>query len=376
MTSFLRYIAKYKDITLSEKPFGIVDALVLTALAYLPYPYEEKFNVNDDIIVNDLINDYLKQENKANTTFTRKLDLEFAQLIKDSKRFSTLRMVWYVRRNSVSEEKQFTALSFLYNDKIFVSYMGTDTSLVGWKEDLNLSFQSATAGQLSAVKYLKEIARTYPNKEIILSGHSKGGNFAMYAGTFIDRETQNRIKYIFNFDGPGFTKEIIKSREYHYIRKKIITVVPSYSLVGMIFEKSDRFLIVESKGTRFASHLYYFWVVEDDDFKYVKKISYFSLRTHFTIHYVMESLDKEEREIFVKRVYDALLSSGETTVFGVFRRIPKIIEYSINSFYHLAEREKHIIKKAIKSIFVGATRYSKEVAIFKKISSKWMEEDK
>lgn len=376
MTSFLRYIDRYRNVTLEEKEFGIVDALVLTAIVYLPYPYEEKFNKNRGITINDMIYDYLRQKNRPKSTFTRKLDLEMASLIKDSKRYSTLLMAGYVRRNSIDEEKQFTALSFVHKEKVFVSFMGTDTSLVGWKEDLNLSYQNSTPGQLAAVDYLRKIANFYKDKELYVGGHSKGGNLAMYAATFVEKEIQNRIKYVFNFDGPGFRKEIIKSKEYYNIRKKIITVVPSYSLVGMIFEKSDRFLIIESKTIKAFSHLYYYWTVEGDDFKYVKKVSRLSLRMHYTIHYIMEHLDNNEREFFVQQVYRVLLSSGENNVFGIFKKIPKVLEFSINSFRSLAYKEKRIIKKAMRTIFIGATRYSKEVSNFKKIATQWLNDDK
>ena len=49
------------------------------------------------------------------------------------------------------------------DNTIFVSYRGTDNTIVGWKEDLNMSFKSHIASQISAKKYLEIIKKGLTN---------------------------------------------------------------------------------------------------------------------------------------------------------------------------------------------------------------------
>lgn len=376
MGSFLNYVAKNKNITMKEKPFNIVDALVLTAIVYFPFPYDSFFSGDKYIHVNKLIKDYLARTDKVKNTFSPKLDRRLAQLIVDSKRYSSLFMAGYICRHDNDAEKQFTALSFYNNKSVFVAFMGTDTSLVGWKEDLNLSFKKCIPSQESAVNYLKIIAEKFPDKEIYVGGHSKGGNLAMYAGTFVTLEVQKRIKLVFNFDGPGFLEEITKTKEYHRIRKRIMTVVPSYSFVGIIFEKSDNFLIIKSRGLLLTNHLFYNWCVNDDDFEYVKKLSKMSIRAHYTVRYLMRKLNDYERETFVRETYKLLRSSGAYTVFDLFKNIPTLVKEMFNGIKAMDEKDKKTVSKAMRTIVYGALRHSKEISEFEKINSYWLEDDK
>lgn len=376
MGSFLNYVNQNRNITMAEKPFNIVDALVLTAIVYFPFPYASVISGNRKITVNRLIEDFLARTDKVKNTFSPKLDRRLALLLFNSKRYSSLLMAGYICRHDNDAEKQFTALSFYNDDSVFVAFMGTDTSLVGWKEDLNLSFKKAIPSQKSAVNYLEIIAKKFPDKEIYVGGHSKGGNLAMYAGTFVPLEVQKRIKLVFNFDGPGFLEDVIKTKEYHRIRKRIMTVVPSYSFVGIIFEKSDNFLIIKSRGLLLTNHLFYNWCVNDDDFEYVKKLSKMSIRAHYTIRYLMRKLNDYERETFVRETYKLLISSGAYTVFDLFKNIPTLVKEMFNGIKAMDEKDKKTVSKAMRTIVYGALRHSKEISEFEKINSYWLEDDK
>lgn len=376
MGSFLNYVNQNRNITMAEKPFNIVDALVLTAIVYFPFPYASVISGNRKITVNRLIEDFLARTDKVKNTFSPKLDRRLALLLFNSKRYSSLLMAGYIRRHDNDTEKQFTALSFYNDDSVFVAFMGTDTSLVGWKEDLNLSFKKAIPSQKSAVNYLEIIAKKFPTKTIYVGGHSKGGNLAMYAATFVSLEIQKRIKLVFNFDGPGFLEEITKTKEYHRIRKRIMTVVPSYSFVGIIFEKSDNFLIIKSRGLLLTNHLFYNWCVNDDDFEYVKKLSKMSIRAHYTVRYLMRKLNDYERETFVRETYKLLRSSGAYSIYDLFRKIPTLIKDMSSGIKTMDDKDKKTVSKAMKTILYGAFRHSKEISEFEKINSYWLNDDK
>lgn len=81
----------------------------------------------------------------------------------NSKRFGEMKATKYSNKLNVEEELQFSAITILVpDDTIFISYRGTDNTIVGWKEDFNMGFKSHVGAQIDSVKYLEEIADKYP----------------------------------------------------------------------------------------------------------------------------------------------------------------------------------------------------------------------
>ena len=71
----------------------------------------------------------------------------------------------YVNQLNTEEEKQFSAITILMpDDTMYVAYRGTDNTIVGWKEDFNMSFQALVPSQIDAAKYLAKIAEKYQYK--------------------------------------------------------------------------------------------------------------------------------------------------------------------------------------------------------------------
>ena len=65
----------------------------------------------------------------------------------------------YVNQIDLETETQFSAVTFrLPNGVYYVAYRGTDETIVGWKEDLNLAFSEPVRGQLMSVDYLNRAA--------------------------------------------------------------------------------------------------------------------------------------------------------------------------------------------------------------------------
>ena len=59
----------------------------------------------------------------------------------NSKRFGTMKATKFVNKIEVENEKQFSAITIIMPDNtLYVSFRGTDNTIVGWKEDFNMSF--------------------------------------------------------------------------------------------------------------------------------------------------------------------------------------------------------------------------------------------
>ena len=137
-------------------------------------------------------------------------DSDLLPLLGQSKRFGKMIATDFLNKFDPEQEKQFSAITVLLpDDTIFISYRGTDNTIIGWKEDFNMSFKSHIASQLDSVKYINDIAKKYQNN-IRIGGHSKGGNLAVYAAVFADEEVKTRIINVYNNDGPGFADDKYK----------------------------------------------------------------------------------------------------------------------------------------------------------------------
>jgi len=124
---------------------------------------------------------------------------------KDSKLFA------YTNNIDLDQEKQFAAFCVIIgrrrlSRKMLVVYRGTDMTLIGWKESLNMSFITSIPSQKEAVSYLDKTARRcrYP---LIIAGHSKGGNLAVYAGPLQHRLCTWEVTYNNMVDAGELTEQ-------------------------------------------------------------------------------------------------------------------------------------------------------------------------
>ncbi len=106
-------------------------------------------------------------------------DLLFA--VCASPRFRTCRLCDLRCRTDKVSEEQFAAMTFRQPDGTsYIAFRGTDSTVVGWKEDFNMTYLSPVPAQEEAAAYMDEVAARTPG-ELYVGGHSKGGNLAVYA---------------------------------------------------------------------------------------------------------------------------------------------------------------------------------------------------
>lgn len=131
----------------------------------------------------------------------------FYEKMAHTKRFADMLLGNYALHNNEEKQVQFGAFTAEPGDgSIYVSFMGTDDSLIGWKEDFNMSFIRPIPSQLEAAEYVNETIK-YSRRKIRLGGHSKGGNLAIYAAVKAKPSLKRRIIAVYNNDGPGFDRE-------------------------------------------------------------------------------------------------------------------------------------------------------------------------
>lgn len=216
--------------------------------------------------------------------------------------------------DDISKVKQFAAYTaFLPDETVYIAFRGTDTSIAGWKEDFNLSFQCPVPSQTSAAKYLSAVASLFPDKKIMLGGHSKGGNLAVYAAAVSDERIQRRIEKIYSHDGPGLPDELCSTESYERIAGKIHKTVPEESVVGMIMDKPENCRVIKSAGHNINQHFAKSWQIQNGGFM-VGQLSNGSRVFCEAISDFMRKVDKRTREQFLKTVYLLLDSTGYSDI--------------------------------------------------------------
>ena len=221
----------------------------------------------------------------------------------------------YINKIDAEQEKQFSAITVLMPDgTIYVSYRGTDNTIVGWKEDFNMSFKSHIASQISAKQYLEEIAKEYPSSKIIIGGHSKGGNIAVYAATFASKDVKDRIINVYNNDGPGFCEDVIETPEYQEILPRVHTYIPQSSIIGRLMNHKEKYTIVESVQRGIMQHDLYSWQLLGKEFVTLKKLTNESEFIDKTIKDWLENVEPEKREQVIDAVFEILNTTEAQTM--------------------------------------------------------------
>ena len=225
-----------------------------------------------------------------------------------------MKLTALVSHIDAEREKQFAAITVKPGDgSVFVAFRGTDDTIVGWKEDFNMSFMTAIPSQIEAAEYLDRVAKKVYGK-LRVGGHSKGGNLAVYAASNCSKRTRNRILTVYNYDAPGFSKEFFEGEGYIEISDRIRSLVPQSSIVGMLLENDGRFSVVKSTETGIMQHNAFSWEVLGTEFVKLDELTKESRDMTVVMHEWLSKMDMEERKKFVDAIYDILVATKATTV--------------------------------------------------------------
>lgn len=313
MGNLFDYLDWRGDLSFNAVSVTAVDALIFSALSYLNFEGIVPKNLQNPIPLHLAADAFLNLTNTQDRIRVKN-DLQLLRAAADAPRFRNVRLACYRSKLIVEEETQFAALTFLLDDgTAFLAFRGTDYSLVGWKEDLNMSFQDSVPAQREAAAYVAEFAANYPVL-LRLGGHSKGGNLAVYAAAKASPNTQKRILEIYNLDGPGFTENMMNDTGYLAIVPKIQTYIPESSIIGMLLEQRDEYRVIKSRQVGLLQHEPYSWEIRAGDFEYAEDISKANRFVDEAITNWIRDMTPAEREAFVEATYELLSASGATSV--------------------------------------------------------------
>lgn len=314
------YLRWRGDLSFAERSFNDVDNLILATLAYLDFsgivPSEHEAR---SVSLRKACSALLNKAHGDVSPYVRslaKVDTEFVELLCASRRFGDARLGAYADLVDDARSLQFSAIEVTMPQVgTYVSFRGTDSTLVGWRENLMLSF-TVTEAQREAARYLERTLMRLGQKPgaVLVGGHSKGGNLAEYAAVACPEHLRGRIAYVYSNDGPGFAPEVVPFSTREVLGDALRHIVPSYSVVGMIFARdTDQRIIVASSAQGIEQHDPTTWQVTADGMEEVDALQPECEVINRAIATWADGLALEDRERVTNDVFDALGAGGATT---------------------------------------------------------------
>ena len=319
MANLMDYLSWRGDLAIRSDGLNEVDGLIFAKLCFLDFsgivpPQGEKSSVT----LQDAAEAYFRRQDSGGPELGLVVPHAIPALLRAaaaSARFRGVRLNAFEVCTDEEREEQFGALCFELDDgTVFCAFRGTDDSLVGWKEDLNLSFLDTIPSQRHALSYLTRIARQYFLRRIRVGGHSKGGNLAVYSAVYADKSIQRRITDVFNYDGPGFRESLVDTEEHRRIGARIRTYMPQSSVVGMMLQQEKEAFVVKSTASGIAQHNGFSWEVLGSSFVHLDDFSREGRRVEETLDSWAESLSLAQRKAFADALYEVLTSTGARTL--------------------------------------------------------------
>ena len=356
----LDYLQWRNDVPLSVSPFNEVDNVIFSYLSYIDFrdlkeDWKGFFDLKD--LFRDFCKKYSLEEIQTTGEFTERAPLLLQEMMA-GERFSATKVGYYAEDFDKDKVKQFAALVFLLPDgRNYISFRGTDKTITGWKEDFLMSCQSETAGAKEAVAYFNKIAPVLEG-ELILGGHSKGGNFAMYAAAFCEAEYKERIVQVYNNDGPGFREEVIQSPEFQELLPKIITIAPQSSIIGQLLSNPAKQHVIHSTAKGILQHDAMTWEAEKDTLVF-SELDELSEYTKTTLGSWLESMDDETRESLCTTAFSLIESTKSETFIEFSGNLMKNMETIWKEMGKLPEEKKKEIMNALSNLMES----SKQAAV-------------
>ena len=355
MSNLMDYLDWRGDLTFREAPFNEVDNLILAQLVYVefagivPAPGEEgTITVKEACELFFAAHDRKEIMERVSMTKTAAFVLE---KMAQTERFCNAQLFGYIYDISKEEQSQFSVVCVRLDDKsIYVSFSGTDNTIVGWRENFNMGYLSETPGQLKAVDYLNHMVKE-DWKKIRVGGHSKGGNLSVYASVKCDRNIQKRIVKVYSNDGPGFSEEMIQSKEYQRMLPKIKTILPESSIVGMLLEHQEKFEVVKSSQSGIQQHDAMSWEVLGSHFVYVEEVAPQSILLDETMKKWIFQLTKEQREEIVDTVFSMLDDAKIYTVDDFYNSKWKKVQELMKAKSKLSPETQELFSKALRMLW-------------------------
>ena len=359
MDNVIDYIKWYGDFSFQQKPLTEVDNFILCKLAYLIL---NDVKLNRPRAFREIVYEVSAKSSIQECFYGQE---ELVVDAADSERFGQILLVNY---EDVLDEKltaQFSAMTFDLTDELrFIAYRGTDDTMAGWKEDFMISF-TETEAQKKALSYLEESIDE--KHQVVVAGHSKGANLALYASVHLQDELQKWIKHVYLNDGPGLCPEVCDKSLVLKIKDRATRYVPEYSIFGQLFEEQGiPQIIVKSTNEGLMQHDPASWAVNHGRILESSSFDSGSVFINQVLNQWIESVNNEKRTSFVNNLFNAIDKAGIKTTTQFVEKGPFAFEKML---VELLALDKETVRTFMKIPLTAALDKAPDEKKVKKIKS-------
>ena len=327
---------KKNQSTFDVVPFNVVDTLAITWMAYFDFA---KIKKKLPLTIKEIESiPYYKKLEPYESSFIPKYSRKFMHAMAISPRFQNAELLDFECILDKNNSAQFCVIAVRLAGLIVISFKGTDDSYTGWREDFELSYKSVITSYSLAEAFVKNILAKY-DENVVLCGHSKGGNVATYLLSQL--EDDSRIEHVYSFDGPGFRIQgLFEGKEDRL--ERFTKIIPQSSIVGVLFSNETDVKIIKSRSAMIVQHIPLIWVVKDNDFIYLKKRTLSSRYLEKSLNSWIESLNDEERQRFTEIVFGELDKLDPQDFISFFKKIFKQIKPVYEAYLGLDMDDKKL----------------------------------
>ena len=309
MSNIFDYLTDVQYDSFYDLPLNELDILAFTELTYLPFD-----NLLDQPV--NRLSDVATRVPRETNMLTNKERLQLLDQLSQHKRFKNSKLSNFVNEVDTEQQKQFAAMTYRLDlDTYLIVFRGTDDSIIGWKEDFHMTYMKEIPAQKHALEYLEEFFTQHPKQKVMVAGHSKGGNLAVYAASQIRPELQDKISAVYTYDAPGLQAHLTETTGYQDVIPKVHRFVPQGSVIGMMLEVPDTPIVVKSTALGgIAQHKTFSWLTEGQHFVQLESISSESLQFKDALKEWVDSVPDEELELYFDLFFGTILESGITSI--------------------------------------------------------------
>lgn len=355
----LDYIRRYGKFTFDKKEFNEIDNIIFCLLSYVCYKGIVSTNTKNKMTIKQVRDFYYKMYDLSNINkemLSVRNGVKILDEISRTTRYKDLLVYNYTYIGDNSQ--QFSAITFEINPKlVYVAFEGTDHLISGWEEDFKMTYLFPVNAHDDAIKYLNKNF-SFRNCNIIVGGHSKGGNLALVSSMYCNFFVRKKIIKVYNNDGPGLRQKQLESKHYDHTQDKLIHIIPNYSIVGLFLKHTDDYKVIKSSRRGLFAHDAMTWQIDDDKFL-ITDLSKFSkvLEKGFLIW--LDKYDDSKKKEFVDCIFEIFKKNNINSVIEIMesnKLILTLLKETINM--------DPIVKEMLKDLIVILRQCNKEEQTF------------
>ena len=300
---------------------------------------KETINLHDYAKGKDLNPDY--------SFMVTKEQVDLAEAMVRSRRFAGLNLSDYCNVLDKEVEKQFAAMIFSLPELDYHQLVFRGTDIVSLDGRRIFSWPIVEKFQLIAQLLPFGLITCLISVAIsLVSGHSKGGNLALYSAVQSSTVLREQIAELLLLDSPGLMKPLLEKTSYQELKPKMTVIRPQESVVGVMLYWDKVAKLVAADGIGIAQHNVLLWQVDlgTNDFVYVDQPTDLSQRLKETFQEWIETLPNQELKQVCDLFFDTILDSGIESLDDIgIKTLPKLGQM-LQEFGNFSDQQKKVLQ--------------------------------